>query len=463
MEQPTVSLLVAKYTGRSRAIITAAYFGSFFSIGVCLASLGPVLPALARRSGTTLEVMGYLFVARSVGNVAGSLLGGVVFDRASRPHVPLLIGNLLCAVGCLVLPLLQTVSMLGCAVVTQGLCMGLLDTGGNVLLIWLHGTGRVEPYMQAMHFCFALGAVLAPLIIEAITSMAGDPDQFDGAFYAMGAVISFVSLPLIATRGPHPPRSGSEGGASDAATTTATATASATTTATAADVELTPLATIEAWLIAASGACLFFYVGAEVACGGFVFAFTHEYLHMDGALAHGLNSAYWGGLAIGRLAAIPLATRLRPATMLMLDFGGTLLASAALLPLAPSSGRSLEALAWVAFGALGASHASIYPSVLTHAERCMRVSGRVASVFVVSGALGEAALPFLVAVAYPLDPANFPRIVLAAGGLQLAAFVLAWMAGAELGRRQRPERDRSAPESRRVAVDAVEMTHQQGI
>ena len=142
---------MAKYTGRSRAIITAAYFGSFFSIGVCsvsrscAAGSGPPL-------GTTLEVMGYLFVARSVGNVAGSLLGGVVFDRASRPHVPLLIGNLLCAVGCLVLPLLQTVSMLGCAVVTEGLCMGLLDTGGNVLLIWLHGLVALSPTCKPCTF-----------------------------------------------------------------------------------------------------------------------------------------------------------------------------------------------------------------------------------------------------------------------------------------------------------------------
>merc|ERR1712146_457835 len=56
-------------------------------------------------------------------------------------------------------------------------------------------------------------------------------------------------------------------------------------------------------------------------------------------------------------------------------------------------------LAWVTMISLGLCHASVFPSVLTHAERCMRVSGRVASIFVVSGAAGEALVPFLVALA----------------------------------------------------------------
>lgn len=426
LEQPTETLLTQTYRGRSRAVITAAYFGSYFSIGVCLASLGPVLPALSRRLDTSLEVMGYLFVARSVGNVIGSLVGGVVFDRTSRPHVPLLIGNLLCAVGCVALPLLTSVAALACAVVTQGLCMGLLDTGGNVLLIWLHGTGRVEPFMQAMHFCFALGAVLAPLAVEACTRLAGDPDTFDTAFYLMGGTIALASLPLALTRGPSPPKAGSENAAS------------------ADDVKIDAIASRGAissivWLVGGSGLCLLFYVGAEVASGGFVYAYAREYLGMDAAAAHALNSTYWGGLAAGRLLAIPLATRLRPAMMLVSDLAGALIASVLMLTLTPRGVPGGAPLAWIAFGALGLAHASIYPTIITHAERCMRVTGRIASIFVVSGAIGEAALPFAVALTYPVDAVNFPRILLAAGGVQAGAFGIAWLAGLELVRRERAQ------------------------
>ena len=44
----------------------------------------------------------------------------------------------------------------------------------------------------------------------------------------------------------------------------------------------------------------------------------------------------------------------------------------------------------------------------------MRVSGKVASAFVVSAALGEALLPVLIALAYPANHAAFPQIILAA-------------------------------------------------
>lgn len=64
--------------------------------------------------------------------------------------------------------------------------MGFLDTGGNVIIIWLHGD-NVGPYLQgtmvgvkgvvviynsprihrsaAMHFSFGLGAFIAPIIV----------------------------------------------------------------------------------------------------------------------------------------------------------------------------------------------------------------------------------------------------------------------------------------------------------
>lgn len=43
----------------------------------------------------------------------------------------------------------------------QGLAMGVLDTGGNVSLMRLHGK-EVAPYMQTMHFLFGLGAFASP-------------------------------------------------------------------------------------------------------------------------------------------------------------------------------------------------------------------------------------------------------------------------------------------------------------
>ena len=52
--------------------------------------------------------------------------------------------------------------------------MGFLDTGGNLLLLRLHAEpdpSASEPYMQAMHFSFALGALAIPLVMSALNNL----------------------------------------------------------------------------------------------------------------------------------------------------------------------------------------------------------------------------------------------------------------------------------------------------
>ena len=52
--------------------------------------------------------------------------------------------------------------------------MGFLDTGGNLLLLRLHSEpdpSQAEPYMQAMHFSFALGALVIPLIMAMLNDL----------------------------------------------------------------------------------------------------------------------------------------------------------------------------------------------------------------------------------------------------------------------------------------------------
>ena len=312
-EAPSVGILQptsrSSYTGSIRIAITAAYFASFFSIGIVLASLGPILPALANRLHTSIDAVGILFVARSSGYLIGSVIGGVIFDRMQRTHLPLLFGNLLCAVGCAVIPSLSSIGSLSLAIVTQGFCMGLLDTGGNVLLIWLHGSGRVEPYMQTMHFFFALGAVLSPMIIELTVQLSGRDDGFDIAFYGMATLLVLASAPLISTRGPHPPQE-----------QTSSSSSSATSSADA------RLSAEERWWsgFAAAQAALRLAIARGVACREQLRLSLHVRrlggrlrqlrLHLRGlasshgdAAARALNSLYWGGLAFGRLSAIPAA------------------------------------------------------------------------------------------------------------------------------------------------------------
>ena len=89
-------------------------------------------------------------------------------------------------------------------------------------------------------------------------------------------------------------------------------------------------------------------------------------------------------------------------------------------------------LVWLATGLFGLAMASIFPTMLTYAERVMPVTGRVASLFVVGAALGEMVVPLLVATLFKLDPSWFVIANLATSAAQLAAFLAAWRLGRRL-------------------------------
>jgi len=60
---------------------TLGYYAAFIALGLVSASLGPTLPGLANNTGSQLSHISLLFVARSSGYLAGSLLGGRLYDR----------------------------------------------------------------------------------------------------------------------------------------------------------------------------------------------------------------------------------------------------------------------------------------------------------------------------------------------------------------------------------------------
>ena len=69
--------------GSSRAHPTFAYFTAFTALGLTVGLLGPTLPGLAKQTNVTLSAISYVFTARSLGYVCGSLSGGKLLD--ARP------------------------------------------------------------------------------------------------------------------------------------------------------------------------------------------------------------------------------------------------------------------------------------------------------------------------------------------------------------------------------------------
>ncbi len=334
------------------------YYAAFIGLGLMSAILGPTLPGLAAQTRTTLSEISVLFVAKSVGYIAGSLLSGRLYDRLPG-HPILALAVLLSTTSLILIPFTPLLWVLFVVILALGMAEAAIDVGGNTLLVWVFGE-KVGPFMNGLHFMFGAGAAIAPLIVAQVILLSGG---ITWAFWAL-ALLVFPTA-LWAWRVPSP--------AAHAAARAAREDR------------------INYVLVALVAAFFFLYVGAEVGFGSWVFTYATTLKLADEATAAYLTSAFWGALTAGRLLAIPVAARLRPRAILTIDLLGCLLSVGLILGWADSA-----VAVWVGAGGLGLFMASVFPTTLTFVERRMTITGGLTSLFFVGGSLGAMFLPWLI-------------------------------------------------------------------
>ncbi|GAB1295039.1 Major facilitator superfamily domain-containing 4B4 [Apodemus speciosus] len=418
--------------------------------GLSVAILGPTFPDLARNVNRNISSLSLIFVGRASGYLCGSMIGGVLFGCIN--HF-LLLGTSLSAttVGLYIIPFCKTAALLVVVMSVFGLSMGILDTAdrcvvlicpqcgvntlyekpllmclalvgsglpayrscmsggdavlrrllcGNVLILALWGD-KGAPHMQALHFSFALGAFLAPLLAKlawGTTASAQNHTESDfdplmlnrsskaasdsvlalpkdtnllWAYVSIGTYVLVVSVFLFGLfckkRSKQKKSSASAQGARRAEYHRA--------------------------LLSLLFLFFFFYVGAEVTYGSYVFSFATSHVGMEESEAAGLNSVFWGTFAACRGLAIFFATLLQPGTMIVLCNIGSLVSSLFLV-LFDKSPLCL----WIATSVYGASMAATFPSGISWIEQYTTLTGKSAAFFVVGAALGEMAIPAVIGI-----------------------------------------------------------------
>uniref|UniRef100_A0A3Q3K247 Sodium-dependent glucose transporter 1 n=1 Tax=Monopterus albus TaxID=43700 RepID=A0A3Q3K247_MONAL len=350
-----------------RWMVTLALCASFLGLGMCISVLGPTFGDLAENVKKNISNISYIFVGRSAGYIGGSLIGGILFDCVN-PHLLL---------------------------------------GGNVLILNTWGE-QAGPHMQALHFSFAAGAFVSPIIAKLLFGSDGNSStgalptnptppsttaqitkvtddhtvihyiqsrsstlKSMWAYIVIGCFVFLVSFLffILYTRGST---------SRDKARTSSGK----------------PL--VARYHVALVILLFFFYfgyVGAEVAYGSFIFTFAKDYAHMQQSQAAGLNSLFWATFAACRGLAIFFAACVYPGTMILLSLVGSTVSSLLLCLFS----REKVAL-WVCTGVYGASMATTFPSGISWVEQYTTVTGHTAAVFVVGAALGEMVLPMVVGI-----------------------------------------------------------------
>ncbi|XP_051469091.1 sodium-dependent glucose transporter 1 [Apus apus] len=375
-----------------RWCVSLALCAAFLGLGMSIAVLGPTFPNLAANVRSNVSDISYVFVGRSLGYLGGSVLGGLLFD-GMNPHLLLALSMFGTTVGLYGIPWCKKSLLLTALMSVIGGSMGILDTGGNVLALNTWGA-EAGPHMQALHFSFAVGAFVAPLLAK---MALGGPESKDlpvvektnqsvprsvltglkqhfGAdflwsYVVIGTYLLFVSsfFFILYSKG------------------------SSAREKSKASQQKGTLAKYHYALIALLFMFFFCYVGAEVTYGSYIFTYARVFAEMQENEAAALNSVFWGAFAACRGVAIFCAACLYPGTMILLSLLGS---AASSLCLAFFAGHPLSL--WAGTAVYGASMATVFPSGISWVEQYTVVQGKSASLFVVGAALGEMCIPAVV-------------------------------------------------------------------
>ena len=418
---------------------TACLSLAFTSLGLFIAIIGPTLPTLAYNLHVSIDSISYVITARGFGYLVGSILSGLIYSKFDV-HLMMFGALLLTAVGAIAVPFVSYVGLLAFALSTAGFSMGFLDTAGNVLCLQIWGE-KSGPYMQTLHFCFAIGTALAPFFsvafimdaniaqnttgteslnsIQVFKNTTDDVDAFvtpnytseihqkhnavKYAFILCSVFCLLVSLTFLFLACYHRGSPHSS------------------------DQEDTVQKEGKLFRIKMLSLLFFFflvYVGTEVTFGVYIYTFAIQSSnrYSKTAASH-LTSLFWGAFALGRLLAIPLSKRFRPSQLLKGDLLGTAVAVAA-LNCFPLYARNAEFILWVAVAVYGFSMASIFPSGVSWAEEYITITGKAAMVFVVGASTGEMLCPMIVGQFIEADPMNLMYFILCAAVLSSLNFVV---------------------------------------
>lgn len=170
----------------------------------------------------------------------------------------------------------------------------------------------------------------------------------------------------------------------------------------------------------------------EIVYGNYIMTFSVKYLKWTKTMGATLNSVYWGVYSVTRAFGILIIRFVKPQTML---FASCFIIIISLMPLLFLVTKH-EAVFWVCSLGVGVGISLFFPTGISWAEQYVDVAGRFCSVFMVGGAGGELVGPPLVGVLFvQVGPMAFIYVAFTTACLILAMFSIMCLVASRHGLR----------------------------
>ena len=322
-------------------LVQSLIFGiGYLHMGLALGALGPTIQPLASQLHVSLSQMGWMFAARGIGALFGSLLLGKMYDLGA-PCVTFAACLHMMAISLYMTSLLPSFGWVVAAHFLTGVGVGCSDTGGNVLLVWLwEGDSMLTAAMQFLHACFGAGSVMVGVVAAnfSVTSTYLLMALSVGASTAL--TLSIAHIPIV-------PKSQQDDADAAAAAAAADATkeqlatrdgdetldkqAPETTDATAPTSGPTQGGGRETEVVVFISIMLLLLVGIEVAFGGMIGVYSTRMLGMSESAAAYVTAVFWLSFTGMRIVSIVVVMFVSEPTLITLNSLGSVLSALVLV------------------------------------------------------------------------------------------------------------------------------------
>ena len=277
---------------------------------------------------------------------------------------------------------------------------GSLDTGGNVLVLDCWQNSDSGPYLHSIHFSFALGSFLAPILaIPFLSSQIDssnvtttgtkeintteeypfnlDDTQITTLFPLLGIAIMIISAGYFILGITTKPSSFNNGGDDQ--------------TEEKADNDNYGLGL---WtLLILIALFFFFYVGAEVSYGIYIATFAVECeQHLSKTQGAEITSIFWASFALMRFASIFTSIYLKPIYIMVLSFVVSLIGALALI----FYGNEMLLALQVGSALLGFGMASIYATGMLWLSSYLKITNRIGAAMSCASGIGADVFPVVI-------------------------------------------------------------------
>lgn len=339
---------------------------AFVSLGINAALLGPALPTLAARTQSSLEQVGFMFTAMSLGYLSSAPVIHFASRHLSRQRM-LMISPMIVMLSMLLFALGQSLP----AIFLAAFLLGLGQSGTQVNYItaigMMHEGTAVSASLNRLNAFFGLGALVGPVIVAIGYAAFGSADL---AFWA--AILAGV--PLII----------------GAFALSRTFKASAHTEPKAAHDSQSDRSVLRSPIFWGMCIVMGLYVGSEVAFSSWATEFTRLTTNSTVALAALSVSAFWLGLMLSRYFTELLVKRIAPVNFIIAILAVTVAGIAFMIVASGYAGALVGAFI------VGAGCGPVYPTLVAIGINRFRGSAQlVSSVLTSTGSIGAFFLPTL--------------------------------------------------------------------